>query len=32
MDVHIEDFVGVYAPEGAQDNGKVLWIAKVREL
>jgi hypothetical protein len=32
MDVHIGDFVGVQAPKAAQQDGKVFWIAKVREL
>jgi hypothetical protein len=32
MDVHIGDFVAVQAQQSAQKNGKVFWIAKVREL
>jgi hypothetical protein len=32
MDVHISDFVGVQAPELAQQNGELFWVAKVREL
>jgi hypothetical protein len=32
MDVHIGDFVGVQAPESAQQNRELFWMAKVREL
>jgi hypothetical protein len=32
MDVHIGDFVRVQAPKTAQRNGKLFWVAKVREL
>ena len=30
MDVHVGDFVGVQAPEEAQRNGEVFWVAKVQ--
>jgi hypothetical protein len=32
MDVYIGDFVGVQAPKTAQRNGKLFWVAKVRDL
>ena len=32
MVVHIGDFIGVQAPKSAGSNGKLFWVAKVKEV